>query len=90
MSYIIDIIGIVASITEVIGFFPQIYKVQKTKSVEDLSTLMVVNFLICSLAWVIYGVMTDSSYVAITNAAALAASFVLLAQKLYFQRKLTT
>lgn len=85
MNYI-DVVGIIASVTSVAGFLPQMYKNQKTKSVQDLSALMLLNFSICSLAWVIYGVLTDSSYVLMTNIAGLGASCFLLGQKLYFQR----
>jgi MtN3 and saliva related transmembrane protein len=82
----IDIIGAIASITSVIGFLPQIYKNHKTKSVEDLSALMLLNFFLCSLAWMVYGVLTDSLYVLITNVACLGASGLLMAQKVYFQQ----
>jgi MtN3 and saliva related transmembrane protein len=82
----IDIIGAIASITSVIGFFPQIYKNHKTRSVEDISFLMLLNFLVCSLAWMVYGVLTDSYYVLGTNMACLCASSLLIGQKMYFQR----
>ena len=86
LNYYIDIIGTIASITSVVGFLPQIYKNHKTKSVEDLSALMLLNFLLCSLAWVLYGVLTDSLYVLVTNVACLCASGLLMGQKMYFQR----
>ncbi len=82
----IDIIGTIASITSVIGFLPQIYKNHKTKSVEDLSALMLLNFLLCSLAWMVYGILTDSYYVLVTNMACVCASSLLIGQKMYFQR----
>lgn len=85
MSFI-DIIGIIASVTSVACFLPQIYKIHQTRSVEDLSTGMLLNFLICSLAWVIYGSLTESAYVLLTNVACLSASGVLMGQKLYFQK----
>jgi MtN3 and saliva related transmembrane protein len=82
----IDSIGIIASITSVAGFLPQIYKIQKTRSVQDLSVLMLLNFLICSFAWTIYGNLTNSNYVLMTNIAGLGVSCILLSQKLYFQK----
>ena len=85
MNYI-DTIGIIASVTSVVGFLPQIYKNQKTKSVQDLSVLMLLNFSICSLAWMLYGGLTNSPYVLVTNVAGLCASCFLLGQKLYFQK----
>ncbi|MBI2706874.1 MAG: PQ-loop repeat-containing protein [Proteobacteria bacterium] len=85
MNYI-DTIGIIASVTSVVGFLPQIYKNQQTKSVQDLSAWMLLNFLVCSLAWMIYGSLTDSFYVLLTNVACLCASGFLMGQKMYFQR----
>jgi MtN3 and saliva related transmembrane protein len=85
-NIIIDTIGIIASVTSVAGFLPQIYKNQKTRSVQDLSGLMLVNFAICSLAWMVYGGLTDSMYVLVTNVAGLGASCLLVSQKLYFQK----
>ncbi len=82
----IDLIGIIASVTSVVGFLPQIYKNQQTRSVSDLSALMLLNFFICSLAWVIYGGLTGSTYVLVTNVACLCASGFLMGQKIYFQR----
>jgi MtN3 and saliva related transmembrane protein len=82
----IDIIGAVASITSVIGFLPQICKNHKTRSVKDLSLLMLINFFICSLAWMIYGCLTESTYVLVTNVACLCASGLLMGQKIYFER----
>lgn len=82
----IDLIGMIASATSVVGFLPQIYKNQKTRSVSDLSALMLFNFFICSLAWVVYGGLTGSTYVLLTNVACLCACGFLLGQKMYFQR----
>lgn len=83
---VIDILGIIASTTSVIGFLPQIYKIKRTKSVQDLSFFMLLNFLLCSLAWMVYGILTPSHYVFITNTAGVCASFVLLSQKIYYQK----
>lgn len=85
-SSYVDLIGMIASATSVAGFLPQIYKNQKTKSVSDLSALMLLNFFVCSLAWVVYGGLTGSTYVLLTNAACLCACGFLLGQKMYFQR----
>jgi MtN3 and saliva related transmembrane protein len=82
----LETIGIIASITSVVCFLPQIYKNHKTKSVEDLSGLMLINFVICSLAWAIYGSLTDAYYVTLTNVIGLIASCFLMGQKIYFKK----
>lgn len=82
----VDILGIVASITSVSGFLPQIYKIHQTKRVQDLSFLMLLNCLLCSVAWVAYGFLTQSPYVWMTNSAGFCASSILIAQKRRYQK----
>jgi len=46
-------IGFLAAFTSTISLIPQIYKTYKLKSSQDLSYLMLVNFLITSILWTI-------------------------------------
>ncbi len=78
---IIDIIGLVAAVTSAIGFIPQIVKTHQTKSATDLSILMLTNYTLCSLAWVIYGGMTSEKFVLLSNLVGLIASIIMLWQK---------
>ena len=52
---IVTISGFVGSICSAIALTPQIYKVYQTKSAKDISLLMLLNYLICSVSWMIYG-----------------------------------
>lgn len=63
----IQIVGALAAITSTISLVPQIYKSLKTKSVSDLSILMLINFLATSLLWMVYGFMIASAAVTIAN-----------------------
>ena len=63
----IVVLGFIASITSVISLIPQIVKSYKTKSVGDLSILMIVNFLISSISWALYGILIDAVSVWATN-----------------------
>ncbi|MFK7973305.1 MAG: SemiSWEET family sugar transporter [Rickettsiaceae bacterium] len=74
----ISILGFIASFTSVISLVPQIIKSYRTKSVSDLSILMLINFLICSVCWTIYGVLIDATSVWVTNIIMTVFSFVLL------------
>ncbi|APF04145.1 TPA: SemiSWEET family transporter [Legionella pneumophila] len=73
--------GIVAFITSFIGLLPQIVKSLKTKSTEDLSMMMLVNYLVCSLAWIIYGSSTNSFFVTSSNVVGLIVSLLLILLK---------
>ena len=64
---LISIIGFIATVTSVISLPPQLYQTYKTKSAKDISLFMLINFLICSISWVVYGFLTDTASVWITN-----------------------
>ena len=73
--------GIVALITSFIGLLPQVIKSLKTKSTADLSMLMLINYLICSLAWILYGLGTTSFFVLMANVAGFVISLLLIVMK---------
>ena len=87
--FLLEIAGSLALITSFIGLIPQIYKVYQTKSAGDISFLMLINYFICSLAWLIYGLETESDYVIYSNLLGLITSFISLGQKIYYDKKNT-
>lgn len=60
-------ISLIASITSIFSLVPQIIKIYKSRSSKDLSLLMLINFLVCSLSWIAYGFLTETETVWITN-----------------------
>lgn len=87
MSYIISVLGTLGAITSIGGFIPQIIKIQKTKSVSDLSLITIINFFICSIVWIIYGFLTDSRSLVLTNIGNFLSTSILLLQKSIYQKK---
>lgn len=81
-----DIFGTIACTTTIIGLIPQVYKTYITKSADDISMLMLINYLICSIAWIIYGYSTKSSFVIYSNYCGLITSIILIWQKIYFMK----
>jgi MtN3 and saliva related transmembrane protein len=79
-----EIFGTIAFITTLIGLLPQVYKTYITKSARDLSMLMLINYCICSMAWIIYGSATESNFVIYSNYCGLITSIILIWQKLHF------
>lgn len=82
-----NVAGSLAFITSVIGLFPQIIKSLKTRSTDDLSMLMLINFNLCSLAWIIYGAYSNSWYVQLSNILGLLSGLLLVFLKIYFDFK---
>lgn len=63
----IEIIGYAAGILTLINFFPQVIKSYKTKSVEDISFLMVLTYALSMILWVTYAYFINSWPIMITN-----------------------
>ena len=70
-----------------IGVWPQIYKSFMTKSTSDVSMLMLINYFICSAAWLAYGGLTSAIYVIISNIFGVVTVGVAIWQKLHYDKK---
>lgn len=79
--------GFIALATSIIGLLPQIYKSLITRSTHDVSMLMLINYLICSIAWIVYGSYTDSTFVLWSNVIGGLSSVLLIVIKLNFDKK---
>jgi|JFJP01.1.fsa_nt_gi MtN3 and saliva related transmembrane protein len=82
----IVVLGFIASITSVISLIPQIVKSYKTKSVGDLSILMIVNFLISSISWALYGILIDAVSVWATNIVMTVFAIILMKLKFKYDK----
>jgi MtN3 and saliva related transmembrane protein len=87
----IGIIGIVfgwiATITTIIGLLPQIYKAYKTKSTDDVSSLMLWDCFLCSLSWTVHGLISGDAFVIWSNVIGLLTSSTTIIQKRLYDRK---
>ncbi|MEI6187158.1 MAG: SemiSWEET family transporter [Alphaproteobacteria bacterium] len=81
---IVDLFGIIATITSFVGFIPQIYKTYKTKSAHDISKVMLYNFLGCSISWIVYGLYTGADFVIYSNVVGLITILISIFQKRYY------
>lgn len=84
MSFIENIFGTLALITSCIGLIPQIHKSAITKSTSDISIIMLVNYLICSISWFIYGLCQESIFVILSNIVGTVTSLISIIQKYYY------
>jgi len=85
----IFIISFLACATSTVSLIPQVYKTYKSKSVDDLSTIMLWNFCLCSLLWIVYGLATDSITVWVTNVIMLIFSVMLVYFKIKYGGKVS-
>lgn len=84
MQFIQSIFGFVALITSFIGLLPQSYKAYKTRSTQDISMFMLMNYLFCCTAWIIHGICIQSGFVVASNVVGLVCCLALIGQKRYY------
>jgi MtN3 and saliva related transmembrane protein len=81
---LIQIVSAIALCTTVVGLVPQIYHTYKTKTTKDLSMVMLVNYLIGSSAWVLYGILSCDMIVLCANILCASTAVISIAQKIYY------
>ena len=62
-----DIIGYIAGFFIIVSIIPQIIKSYKTKSVSDLSLLMLISLIIGTVLWTIYGFLANGTPIIVLN-----------------------
>lgn len=82
-----EIIGFIAGGLSSALFVPQIIKVFKEKSAEEISLLTVIIGIVSAGLWLWYGVQNDHISMMVTNAIGIVASIVLLILKLVYQKQ---
>ena len=63
-----ELIGSGAALLTMFGFVPPIIKTRKTKSVEDVSLHMLLQFALGMLLWLLYGIHIRNSILIVANA----------------------
>lgn len=66
---IADIIGYIAGMVIIISWIPQVVKSYKTKSVNDLSIVMIILILTGTLLWISYALLVKDKPVFAVNVA---------------------
>jgi MtN3 and saliva related transmembrane protein len=80
-----EIVGFSAAVLTSFGFLPQVIKIYKTKSCQDISLLALIQFSIGISLWILYGVHLKNIVIITANLVTLvviACAFVL-----YFKYK---
>jgi MtN3 and saliva related transmembrane protein len=82
----IDNIGYLGSFLSCITFIPQVLQAWKSKSVGDLSFLMILIVITSTLVWLVYGYFKHSGPVLMANSIVFLLSVTLLYFKLTFKK----
>lgn len=86
-AHIVNYIGYFGSFLTAITFIPQVYKSWQSKSVGDLSILMILIVVFSTIVWLVYAFATNSGPVIVANVVVLALTLVLLFFKLRFKKQ---
>ena len=84
MMNLTTIVGYAAGTLTTIAFVPQLLKVWRTKSTEDISLLMFLIFTSGVVMWLIYGVLLDEAPIVVTNTVTLGLASAILWLKIKY------
>ena len=80
----VEYIGYLGTILSCITFIPQVYQTWKTKSVGDLSLIMVLIVVSSTIVWMTYAYLVKSKPIMLANAIVFVLSLMLLYFKLTY------
>jgi MtN3 and saliva related transmembrane protein len=80
-----NLLGLAAGSLTTVAFVPQVVKIWRTRSAEDISTIMFLLFATGVLLWLIYGIVIASVPVIVSNAVTLALALVIVILKLRYR-----
>lgn len=87
MNLSIEIIGFTAGACTTLSFLPQVLKVWKTRTAEDISLLMYIIFCFGVVLWFIYGYCLGSISMIIANIITFSLALPILIMKILWGRK---
>ena len=84
----LDSLGILAGALTTIAFIPQVLRIVRTRSADDISWGMCSVFAAGTTLWIIWGVMQQAIPVIVANVVTLVLTFVVLALKWRFSKRI--
>jgi MtN3 and saliva related transmembrane protein len=83
----IDILGLVAGVLTTTAFIPQILKIYRTKSGQDISGRMFSLFSAGIVLWLIYGILLRSLPLILSNVVTLALCVTIITLKIRYRHR---
>ena len=81
------IIGLAAATLTMFSFIPQIFKVIKTKSAQDVSVITLLQLSLGVSLWIVYGIYLENAIVITANSVTLSTLLILLFFYFRYRRK---
>ena len=81
-----ELLGLLAGAITASGFLPQIYRGYKTKSLDDLSYLMLIFLTIGLSLWLLYGIHLDNIPIILANTAGVVCTTTLILMKFAYSK----
>lgn len=82
-----EIIGALAAALTTFGFVPQMVKIYRTKSVEDVSLTMLVQYCIGLFLWMVYGIYLKNDILIISNLVSFSTLVLTVGMYLKYRKK---
>lgn len=83
----IEIVGMLAAILTTISFIPQVYKIYKSKSAEDVSMSMFLMFTVGLFLWLWYGIIIVSWPIILANTVTIILALAIIFLKIKYDRE---
>jgi len=85
-SEVTELLGYAAAAGTTLAFIPQVTRVWRTRSADDISLAMYLIFIAGVVLWIVYGLLIGSWPLVVANGTTLLLAFGVLAGKLRFRR----
>jgi MtN3 and saliva related transmembrane protein len=82
-----EIIGLLAAVCTSFAFFPQVFKVLRTRSLKDVSLLTLLQLSLGVSLWIAYGLLRNDSIIIAANAVTLLSLVILVFLYVRFWQK---
>lgn len=82
-----EIIGFMAGFIMIFSFLPQLIKTYKTKHSADISIFMLILQMTCIGLWLIYGFLTNSLSLFVSNLISFLVVIIILGMKLIYDKR---
>ena len=83
---LVDILGTIAGILTSVAMLPQLFKVLKEKSVENLSVVMLLVLISGVTLWVVYGILKKEWPIILSNAFSVVINTILVICHFLFKK----
>jgi len=82
-----ELVGSSAAVLTMFGFVPQILKIYKTKSVADVSLVMLLQFCLGMFLWLLYGLHIHDNILIVANTVSFFSLIVAIGLFLKYRKK---